>query len=78
MLKLLRSSARLIGDGLVLGSAVTAKMAPAAVATLVSRRNIHEIPAELADISDAQDPDFFKMVEYFYHKGWQVCHFVSL
>ncbi|KAG1681870.1 Glutamate dehydrogenase, mitochondrial [Nymphon striatum] len=40
--------------------------------SVMSCRRIHEIPADLVDIPTAEDPDFFKMVEYFYHKGWQV------
>lgn len=32
----------------------------------------HEIPAHLQYVEDAQEPSFFHMVEYFYHRGWQV------
>ena len=32
----------------------------------------HEIPQHLQYVSDAADPSFFHMVEYFYHRGWQV------
>lgn len=32
----------------------------------------HEIPKNLQYVEEAQDPSFFHMVEYFYHRGWQV------
>lgn len=32
----------------------------------------HIIPEQLEYVQDAEDPSFFHMVEYFYHKGWQV------
>jgi glutamate dehydrogenase (NAD(P)+) len=32
----------------------------------------HEIPQHLQYVPDAPDPSFFHMVEYFYHRGWQV------
>lgn len=32
----------------------------------------HNIPEHLAYVPDSEDPSFFHMVEYFYHKGWQV------
>lgn len=32
----------------------------------------HQIPEHLEYVSDSEDPSFFHMVEYFYHKGWQV------
>lgn len=32
----------------------------------------HEIPENLIYVEDSEDPSFFHMVEYFYHKGWQV------
>lgn len=32
----------------------------------------HKIPEHLEYVPDSQDPSFFHMVEYFYHKGWQV------
>lgn len=32
----------------------------------------HSIPEHLAYVPDSEDPSFFHMVEYFYHKGWQV------
>ena len=32
----------------------------------------HEIPENLKYVEDSSDPSFFHMVEYFYHKGWQV------
>lgn len=32
----------------------------------------HKIPEHLEYVPDSEDPAFFHMVEYFYHKGWQV------
>lgn len=32
----------------------------------------HKIPEHLSYVPDSQDPSFFHMVEYFYHRGWQV------
>lgn len=32
----------------------------------------HVIPEHLHYVEDAEQPSFFHMVEYFYHKGWQV------
>lgn len=32
----------------------------------------HEIPDQLKYVEDSPDPSFFHMVEYFYHRGWQV------
>lgn len=32
----------------------------------------HQIPEHLEYVPASEDPSFFHMVEYFYHKGWQV------
>src|SRR6218665_424008 len=32
----------------------------------------HEIPENLKYVEDSDDPSFFHMVEYFYHRGWQI------
>lgn len=32
----------------------------------------HKIPEHLEYVPNSEDPSFFHMVEYFYHKGWQV------
>ena len=32
----------------------------------------HEIPEHLKYVPDSPDPSFFHMVEYFYHRGWQI------
>ncbi|XP_076317740.1 glutamate dehydrogenase, mitochondrial-like isoform X1 [Tachypleus tridentatus] len=43
------------------------------VVTVTSRNySIHEIPQDLKYVEDAEDPSFFHMVEYFYHRGWQI------
>lgn len=32
----------------------------------------HKVPEHLEYVPNSEDPSFFHMVEYFYHKGWQV------
>lgn len=32
----------------------------------------HKLPDHLAYIPTSEDPSFFHMVEYFYHRGWQI------
>lgn len=32
----------------------------------------HKVPEHLDYVSNAEDPSFFHMVEYFYHKGWSI------
>lgn len=32
----------------------------------------HQIPGHLEYVPDSSDPSFFHMVEYFYHRGWQI------
>ena len=32
----------------------------------------HQIPEHLEYVPSSEDPSFFHMVEYFYHRGWQV------
>lgn len=32
----------------------------------------HKVPEHLEYVTNSEDPSFFHMVEYFYHKGWQV------
>lgn len=32
----------------------------------------HQIPEHLEYVPTSEDPSFFHMVEYFYHRGWQV------
>lgn len=58
------------------GAAVCRKTAAkAAVAPAISQRrdySDHKMPENLQYVEDAEDPSFFHMVEYFYHRGWQV------
>lgn len=40
-----------------------------------SQSNLHEphqFPEHIKYVEDADDPSFFHMVEFFYHRGWQV------
>lgn len=32
----------------------------------------HQVPEHLEYVPTSEDPSFFHMVEYFYHRGWQV------
>lgn len=36
------------------------------------QRNLHDMPERFADIPTAQNPKFFDMVEYFFHRGCQI------
>ncbi|KAL3197716.1 hypothetical protein MRX96_044779, partial [Rhipicephalus microplus] len=60
------------------GQAVTCrKSVKSAIAPMVSqyqRRSYsdHKMPEHLQYVEDSEDPSFFHMVEYFYHRGWQV------
>ena len=56
---------------------VLSRAAPSAT-IVISKRNYsdslepHKIPERLLYIPDAEDPSFFEMVEYFFHRGCQV------
>lgn len=39
---------------------------------MLHKRNLHEIPEKLNDIPTAQNPKFFDMVEYFFHRACQI------
>lgn len=58
-------------------SGICRKAAKSAIAPMISqhqRRSYsdHKMPEHLQYVEDAEDPSFFHMVEYFYHRGWQV------
>jgi len=38
----------------------------------VSLNEPHQIPESIKYVEDSPDPSFSHMVEYFYHRGWQV------
>lgn len=40
--------------------------------SISTARRQHQIPEHLEYVPSSEDPSFFHMVEYFYHKGWQV------
>jgi len=45
------------------------KMSPAAVQQQTRLMSAYKIPEHLKGIESAEDPNFFEMVEYFYHKS---------
>jgi glutamate dehydrogenase (NAD(P)+) len=42
------------------------------LALRASSMSTHQIPDRLKTIPDAEDPLFFEMVEYFYHRACQI------
>lgn len=48
------------------------KVCSPALIQLNSQRSIHEIPEKLKDVPTAENPKFFDMVEYFYHRACQI------
>ncbi|CAG0880646.1 unnamed protein product [Cyprideis torosa] len=58
---------------------VNGSAAPRALSTTAVKRRPsddyfekHEIPERLQHVETAESPKFFSMVEYFFHRGWQV------
>lgn len=47
------------------------KFTPAVIQTNL-HRSIHEIPEKLKDVPTAENPRFFDMVEYFFHRACQI------
>lgn len=41
-------------------------------ALIQQKRNLHEIPEKLTEVPTAQNPKFFDMVEYFFHRACQI------
>lgn len=52
----------------------TVKSAIAPMVSQYQRRSYsdHKMPEHLQYVEESEDPSFFHMVEYFYHRGWQV------
>ena len=48
------------------------RMSSTATPATAPPSQVHSIPDHLTYVEDADDPSFFHMVEYFYHRGWQV------
>jgi len=67
---MLRFSASLLKNA-VNGSALL-KVSPAAAQQQARLMSDYKIPEHLAGIEDAEDPLFFDMVEYFYHKSCMI------
>uniref|UniRef100_T1IXS4 glutamate dehydrogenase [NAD(P)(+)] n=1 Tax=Strigamia maritima TaxID=126957 RepID=T1IXS4_STRMM len=53
-------------------SASTRIIAASGNSQIYRRFSDHVIPENVAYVEDAEDPNFFDMVEYFFHRGWQV------
>lgn len=49
-----------------------ASVLPGHLSAPYSTKVSHEIPEHLRYVPDSADPSFFQMVEYFYHRGWQL------
>lgn len=47
-------------------------VAARALSTTTPTSGSHQIPDRLKHIPDAEDPNFFEMVEYFYHRACQL------
>lgn len=56
----------------VLFQGVSPKLAPITSSALQSQRSLHDIPDKLKDIPTAENPKFFDMVEYFFHRSCQI------
>lgn len=56
----------------VLCQGIGSKICPIASAVQPPQRNLHEIPEKLKDIPTAENPRFFDMVEYFFHRSCQI------
>jgi len=73
MMKFSSTVARLLGNQ---GSeALLQKFSPSAATTMArhySEYEKHKIPERLQYIPDAEDPSFFEMVEYYFHRGCQM------
>ena len=54
------------------GGPTMLKLSPVAVQQQTRQASDYQIPAHLKGIEDAEDPLFFDMVEYFYHKSCQI------
>ncbi|CAH1405697.1 unnamed protein product [Nezara viridula] len=48
------------------------KTAYPALQNVSSQRNVHEIPEKLKDVPTAENPRFFDMVEFFFHRACQI------
>ncbi|RXG71250.1 Glutamate dehydrogenase, mitochondrial [Armadillidium vulgare] len=65
-----------VGTANVSGESILSKCSPAAGIEISRRWNSefekHQIPERLQYIPGAEDPSFFEMVEYYFHRGCQV------
>ncbi|XP_026685773.1 glutamate dehydrogenase, mitochondrial-like [Diaphorina citri] len=57
----------------VLCQGLGTKLCPiSATAVQSQQRNLHDIPEKLKDIPTAENPKFFDMVEFFFHRACQI------
>lgn len=54
------------------GASTLLKLSPVAVQQQARQQSDYVIPEHLKGIEDAEDPLFFDMVEYFYHKSCKI------
>merc|ERR1712136_259703 len=65
--KMLRFTTSLLGN--VSNTSAVLKVSPAAAQQQARLMSAYKIPEHLNGIESAEDPNFFQMVEYFYHKS---------
>ena len=75
MLKLGSTLVRIVGasEGLVPKVSAVACRKQYSSAAAPEEYEKHKIPERLQYIPEADDPSFFESVEYFFHRGCQVC-----
>jgi len=66
----LKSVAKCVHPAKEFGSLL--KLAAPALQTATNQRGYHEIPEKLKDVPTAENPRFFDMVEYFFHRACQI------
>uniref|UniRef100_A0A1B6C1P0 Glutamate/phenylalanine/leucine/valine/L-tryptophan dehydrogenase dimerisation domain-containing protein n=1 Tax=Clastoptera arizonana TaxID=38151 RepID=A0A1B6C1P0_9HEMI len=67
----LKTVVRTVGSGKSDFNRILKSSCPA-ITQLNSIRLVHEIPEKLKDVPTAENPKFFDMVEYFFHRACQI------
>ena len=70
--KMLRFTTALLRNASAVTPSTVLKLSPAAVQQQARQASDYIIPDHLKGIEDAEDPLFFDMVEYFYHKSCKI------